>query len=68
MGTIYKRVGSNIRKFRKRNGISQERLALKAGVDPKSVVKIEAGERNPTLKTIKKIASVLGVDPVDLLK
>ena len=29
---------------------------------------VERGERNLTLKTLEKIADVLGVDPLDLLE
>jgi len=68
MGTIYQKVGENIKKYRKVQRLSQEELALMAKLDPKSIVKIEIGERNPTLKTIKKIASVLKVKPAELFE
>ena len=58
----------NIKKYRKVQRLSQEELALMAKLDPKSIVKIEIGERNPTLKTIKKIASVLKVKPAELFE
>jgi len=68
MTTIYKKVGKNIRKRRKELGMSQEELAHKAKMDPKSIVHIEAGKRNPTLKTIKKIAGTLSISVEELLQ
>ncbi len=48
-------------------GLSQRRLAELAGVANTSVWKIEhGGGANPA--TLKKLADVLGVKPVDLLK
>ncbi|QQG41270.1 MAG: helix-turn-helix transcriptional regulator [Candidatus Woesebacteria bacterium] len=67
MGTIYGKLGVNIKKTRRKIGISQEELAEKAKIDPKSIVQIEAGKRNPTLKTIRKIASSLKIKLGDLL-
>lgn len=67
MGTIYGKLGENIKKSRRKMGISQEELAEKAKIDPKSIVQIEAGKRNPTLKTIRKIASSLKIKLSDLL-
>ncbi len=48
-------------------GITQEELAGRARIDPKSVIEIEGGKRNPTLKTIRKIAFALKVKLKDLL-
>jgi len=67
MATIYKKVGENIRKIRKQKGLTQEELAGLARIDPKSVIQIEGGKRNPTLKTIRKIALALRVEPSKLL-
>lgn len=68
MGTIYKKLGDNIRTIRKRGGLTQEELAEMANMDPKSVIEIENGKRNPTLKTIKKIANALKIGANELLK
>lgn len=65
--SIYKDLGKNIRKLRKENNMTQEQLADKAKMDPKSVIEIEAGRRNPTLKTIKKISHALKAPARDLL-
>lgn len=55
----YKRLGEKIKELRKEKGLTQEKLAELAKVDPKSIISIETGKRNPTLKTINKIAQTL---------
>ncbi len=65
--SIYEDLGKNIRKHRKQNGMTQEELADKAKMDPKSVIEIEAGKRNPTIKTINKKARALRIKSKGLL-
>jgi len=48
--------GQRIRNLRKEQGISQEDLALRAGLDRTYISGIERGERNPSLINIEKIA------------
>lgn len=56
-----------LQELRINQGLSQRRLAELAGVSNTSVWKIErGGGANPA--TLKKLADVLGVQPVDLLK
>ncbi|HZY66612.1 MAG TPA: helix-turn-helix transcriptional regulator [Rubrobacteraceae bacterium] len=56
-----------LQELRINQGLSQRRLADLAGVSNTSVWKIEqGGGANPA--TLKKLADVLGVRPVDLLK
>ncbi len=58
---------NKLRELRINQGLSQRRLADLAGVANTSVWKIEqGGGANPA--TLKKLADVLGVRPVDLLK
>ncbi|HEC91373.1 MAG TPA: XRE family transcriptional regulator, partial [Candidatus Atribacteria bacterium] len=55
-------------KLRKRLKLSQEELAKKAGITYSTLIKIESGANdNPTIKTIKRIASALKVKVDDLL-
>jgi transcriptional regulator with XRE-family HTH domain len=49
-------------------GITQERLALDAGVDRSFVSQIERGVRQPSLTTIWKLATALDVAPSLLLQ
>ena len=56
-----------LQELRINQGLSQRRLAELAGLSNTSVWKIErGGGANPA--TLKKLADVLGVLPVDLLK
>jgi transcriptional regulator with XRE-family HTH domain len=57
MATNYKKVGDNIRKLRKRAGLSQEDVSSKAKIDLTTVNEIEGGLRNPSLKTLRKISN-----------
>lgn len=64
----YTKYGEIIRKVRREKGLSQEELAEKAKVDPKTIIQIEGGKRNPTLKTLQKLANALNIPITDLLK
>jgi len=55
-------LSENIKKIRKKKGLSQDKLAKVADVTHTTLVKIESGANdNPTIKTLKKIADALGV-------
>ena len=65
---IYEKLGEKVRKLRKASNMSQEDLAGKIKIDVRTVIAIEAGKRNPTLKTINKIARALKIPVHELLK
>lgn len=67
MASIYEKLGDNIKKYRKKQSLSQEELAAKAKVDLTSISEIETGLRNPSLKMMQKIASALGIKIKDLV-
>lgn len=55
-------LSKNIRKFRQKKGLSQDKLAKLADVTHTTLVKIESGANdNPTIKTLMKIAEALEV-------
>lgn len=58
--------GARVRERRLELGLSQEALALKAGIDRTYMGGVERGERNPALDNIWRIADALGVAPSDL--
>ena len=61
-------ISDNIRKVRKKTGLSQDKLARKADVAYNTVVKIESGEnKNPTIETLRSIAKALDVSVDDLI-
>lgn len=55
-------VGQAFRHFRESAGMSQEQVALAADLDRTYVSGIERSRRNPSLRSMQRIASVLGVD------
>ena len=59
-------VGKQIRMHREGTGFSQERFALKAGMDRTYYAAIELGYRNVSAKNLIKIASNLNVEVGDL--
>ena len=62
-----KLVGSNVRRARKRSGLTQERLAKLSGYGQQYISTLEQGLRNPTIITIYEIAQALGVNYLELL-
>lgn len=65
--TLIAILSNNIKKIRKKMGISQEELAHKCGLHRTYIGAIERGERNITLSSLEIIASALGVDIATLL-
>lgn len=58
-------VGMRIRYLRSEMGLSQEKLALKAGIDRTYLAGIESGKRNATITSIEKIVKALEVSMRD---
>lgn len=48
--------GKKIQELRKETGLSQEKFALKIGMDRTYYASVESGKRNISLQNIKKIA------------
>lgn len=62
-------ISKNIKKFRKAKDLSQDKLSRLADVSHATIIKIESGGiQSPTIDTVQKIASALGVGVEDLLK
>lgn len=59
--------GQKMQKVRKEKGITQEALAAKLSMHRTYIGLIERGERNPTIRTLYKIAKALEVSASDLL-
>jgi transcriptional regulator with XRE-family HTH domain len=56
----------NLREARHRVRLSQEELALRAGLDRTYVSGCERGTRNPSLVSVEKLSNALGIE-ADLL-
>ena len=65
---ITERVGNRIRELRSQTGLSQEKFALKIGMDRTYFASLELGKRNIALKNIEKIANGLGVTLSELFE
>ena len=59
--------GNLLRAIREEVGLSQENLALKAGLHRNYIGILERGEQNPSLLVMLKISKALGVTLADLL-
>jgi len=59
--SIEKKFGKIILKYRNEKNISQEMLGTLSGLDRTYIGLLERGKRNPTLKTILKLAEALEV-------
>jgi transcriptional regulator with XRE-family HTH domain len=59
-------VAANIRRLREERGISQVELGRRAGVDLRTVTRVEAVAREPGVITLARIARGLGVAPAEL--
>jgi transcriptional regulator with XRE-family HTH domain len=60
-------VAWNLRRLRVKRALSQEALAVDAGVDRSYVGRIERGVENPTVETLDRLATALEVVVSELL-
>lgn len=65
---ILEQFGHTLREHRHRSGLSQEKLAAKAGMDRTYLGGAERGERNLALVNIVRLAEALAIHPAELLK
>lgn len=61
-------VGMRIKDLRDREGVSQENLALRIGMDRSHLASIETGRRNVTLLNLAKIARGFGISLADFFE
>jgi DNA-binding XRE family transcriptional regulator len=62
------KVSARLRKLRIERELSQAALAQKAGIDRKTVNRIENGHYSPSLQSLILLCSVLKVRPADVLE
>jgi transcriptional regulator with XRE-family HTH domain len=67
-GAVLLRFGTRVQQLRLKRALSQGQLAAKLGVHRPFLSDIERGIRNPSLRTISKIAGALAVDLVSLFR
>jgi transcriptional regulator with XRE-family HTH domain len=59
-------VGRAIKAIRKAKGITQDSLALQAGISPSHLQRIETGERQPTQDALHLLCIGLGISTEDI--
>jgi transcriptional regulator with XRE-family HTH domain len=63
-----KLVGSNVRRLRQKQGLTQEQFADISGFSQQYISDLERGKRNPTVVTLFELAQALGVNHIELVK
>lgn len=64
---IARRFGANLNAARRASGLSQERLAAKAGLHRTAIGLLERGGRVPRVDTVVKLARAMEIGPAELL-
>lgn len=64
---VAERFGRNLARCRKRAGLSQEELGVRASLHRTAVGQLERGERTARLDSFVKLAGSLGAAPDELL-
>lgn len=67
MSKVTSAVGERIRYLRLSKELSQEKLALEAGINPAFLGHLERGLKSPTVDTLAKIAAALNVTLSELV-
>ena len=65
---IKERIGVRIKELRKKNGLSQEKFALKVGMDRTYFASVENGKRNISIINLEKIAKGLDISLSELFE
>ena len=65
---IKERIGVQIKELRKKNGLSQEKFALKIGMDRTYFASVENGKRNISIINLEKIAKGLDISLSELFE
>lgn len=63
---ILSKFGEHIRKLRTERGLSQTELAFRGNFDRNYIGMVERGERNPSLKNLRRIAKALDITLCEL--
>jgi transcriptional regulator with XRE-family HTH domain len=61
-------LGVNVRHHRKLKGMTQEQLAVAAGMERSYVSDLERGTRNPSVLALGRLADALEIEPHTLLQ
>lgn len=65
--TVREKFAANLRRARRRSGLSQEALAARAELHRTQIGLLERGARMPRIDTVIKLAVALDCNPADLI-
>lgn len=65
---VRQKIGNRIKELRLQTGLSQEKFALKIGVDRTYYASVEAGKRNISIVNLEKIANGFSITLSELFK
>jgi uncharacterized protein len=65
--SVPQQFGINLRRARRQRRLTQVQLAERAGVSQTAISRLEAGDRDPLLTTVVRLAKALGVKEADLV-
>lgn len=65
---IKENLKNNIRKYRKKLGITQSELSIRADLTQDFIQAMEAGRRKPSLDILGELADALNVEPYQLIE
>ena len=60
-------IGMNLKYYRYKMGLSQEKFYSQFGLNPKYLAGVERGEENITIERIEELARLIGVRTEDLI-
>jgi transcriptional regulator with XRE-family HTH domain len=66
--TVAQRFGANLRRCRRRAGLSQEDLGVRAGLHRTAIGLLEKGARTPRIDTLLKLSTALDISPAELIE
>ena len=61
------RLGARIRELRLAAGLTQAELARRTGIHRPNIARVEAGRHTPSLETLARLASAIGVPTTRVL-
>jgi transcriptional regulator with XRE-family HTH domain len=65
---LRERVAARVKRLREQRGMTQERLAEKAGISRTYLARLETARHDPTLSMLEKLAKALRVPLASLLE
>ncbi|MBI2899145.1 MAG: helix-turn-helix transcriptional regulator [Planctomycetes bacterium] len=65
MGALAQGLGRRLQQLRKASGLTQEKLAALAGIDPKYMGSIERGEKSVSLEVLERLICALKIEPYE---